>query len=237
MKTYSVTIFAVVFFGLIISGCGEKKSAVTEESLLGEWYTIKGDVEAYSFLKDEKNYIFVGTVGMHPVIYGTWKIDKGMFVITIDNGTTTEYSFALSNDTLSLNDGEEIYTRTAPLEAKYPEVQILVDISSDFSDLKFSAPQPANLKWGYWIDSTSTAREFYLNGYSISVTSTISSGDIKNISDYLQDYGYETDTSFMSEICDGYWNNNQIVTVCTSMDPEATNDSIYINITSGLVIK
>ena len=237
MKIYRATLFTLAFFVLFLSGCGKKKSASAEESFLGDWYTIKGDVDAYSFLKDEKSYIFVGTVGMRPVIYGTWKIDNEKFVITMDNGTATEYTYNLSNDTLTLNEGAEIYTRTAPLEVKYPEVQILIDLSSYFNDLNFSSPQTDDLSWGYWIDSTMSAQEFTLKGYSISAASTLSSGAVKNISEYLKDYGFESDTLFVTEICNGYWDNNQIVTVCAIMDEASINDSISVKITSGLIIK
>ena len=237
MKTSILIISGVVLLAFILFDCGGKKNRMSEDSFLGEWYTVKGDVESYSFLKDEKSYIFVGTLDMRPVVYGTWKIDKEFFVITMDNGTSTEYSYTLSNDTLTFNDGLEVYTRTEPLEIKYPEVQILTNISSDFSDSKFSTPQPADLYWGYWIDSTQSTVEFTLEGYSISAGSTLSSGDQKEISDYLKDFGFEADTTFMSEICNAYWDVNQIVTLCTIMDNEATNDSIIIQITSGLIVK
>ena len=237
MKIKFRIIYTAAFIGILLPGCGDKKSVKPEESVLGDWYTIKGDVDAYSLLKDENSYIFVGTVGMRPVIYGTWKIDKGKFFITMDNGTTTEYSWIISNDTLTLNDGEEIYTRTVPLEIKYPETQILVNIVSDFTDLKFSSPQSADLKWGYLIDSTQAIKEYSLSGYSISAKTLLSAGAPKGISEYLKDYGFESDTLFMSEICDGYLDNNQIVTVCVQQDYESTNDSVYIVVTSGLIIK
>jgi len=182
MKPSIPTLFAVIFLALFLSGCKQRKVILSEESFLGEWYTIKGDVEAYSFLKDDYSYIFAGTRSMHPVVYGTWKINKDKFAITMDNGTTIAYNFVLSNDTLTFNEGAEIYTRTAPLEVKYPEVRILPNISSDFSSLKFSAPHPADLIWGFRDD-------------------------------------------------------NQIVTICSSKDPDATNGSIYIQVTSGLIVK
>jgi hypothetical protein len=194
-------------------------------------------VEAYSFLKDNRSYIFVGTQGMRPVVYGTWKINKDKFVITMDNGTTTEYKFAVSNDTLTFNEGTEIYTRTVPLEVKYPEVRILIALSGDLGSLKFSTPRPADLNWGYWIDSTQSSQSISLKGYSISAGSTLTSNAITEISNYLKDYGFEPDTVFVTEICNGFRDNNQIVTICTSRDPDATNDSIYIQITSGLIVK
>jgi hypothetical protein len=237
MKTLVQIIFAVLLLSLFISGCKQKKPAFTEESLLGEWYTIKGDVETYSFLKDDSSYIFVGTQGMRPVVYGTWKINKDKFIIIMDNGTTTTYTFKLLNDTLTFNEGEEIYTLTEPIGIKYPETQVLVNISSDFSNLKFSAPQPADLSWGLWIDSLQSSKDIALKGYSISAGTTLSSGDITTISDYLRDYGFEPDTVYVTEICNGFWANNQLVTLCTSQDPEATNDSVYVKITSGLVIE
>jgi len=237
MKTSFLTFLSFMLLSLYFVGCKQEKAIKSFDAFLGEWYTIKGDVEAYSFLKDDSSYIFVGTQGMRPVVYGTWKINKNKFIITMDNGTATEYLFTHLNDTLIFNNGEEIYTRTPPLDVKYPEVKILTALSSDLSDLTFSEPQNADIKWGCLIDSTQKIREFTLRGYFISAGSTLSSGDLKDISDYLKDYGFESDTLFMTEICDGYWDNNQIVTVCTQRDYEADNDSIYIVVTSGLVVK
>jgi len=237
MKHSILTLFAVLFLALSLSGCKQKKPMLYEEFFLGEWYTIKGDVEAYSFLKDDSSYIFAGTQGMRPVVYGTWKINKDKFVITKDNGTTAEYNFAVSNDTLTFNKGAEIYTRTAPLEVKYPEVRILVNISSDFSSLRFSAPRPADLNWGIRVDSTRSSQSFSLKGYSISAGSTLSSDAITEISNYLKDYGFEPDTVYVTEICNGFRDDNQLVIICTSQYPKVTNDSIYIQITSALIVK
>jgi len=237
MKTSVLSLFTVIFLALSLLGCNQRKLKLSEESFLGEWYTIKGDLEAYSFLKDENSYIFTGTQGMRPVVYGTWKIDKDKFLIRMDNGTTIAYNFALSNDTLTFNEGAEIYTRTAPLEVKYPEVRILITLSGDFSGMKFSTPIPADLNWGYRVDSTQSSQNFSLKGYSISAGTTLSSGAVTEISNYLKDYGFEPDTVYVRETCNGFRDNNQIVTICTGHDPQATNDSIFIQITSGLIVK
>lgn len=237
MKTSLMVFFAIMFIALSITGCKQKVPKLSEESFLGEWYAIKGDVEAYSFLKDSSSYIFVATQGMRPVVYGTWKIDKKKFFIIMDNGKTTEYNFTVSNDTLIFNKGEEVYTRTTPLEIKHPEVRLLINITSDFSSLKFSAPRPTDLNWGFRIDSTQSAQSFSLKGYSISAGTIPSSDAIKELSNYIKEYGFDPDTVYVKEICNGFRDNNQIVTICTNHDPGATNDSIYIQITSALFIK
>lgn len=235
MKHYVLTFLAVVI--LALPGCKQKKPILHEESFLGEWYTIKGDVEAYSFLKDSSSYIFVGTQDMHPVVYGRWKIVKDKFIITMDNGPTTIYSFLLSNDTLTFNKGKEIYTRTIPLEVKYPEIRILKTLAGDFSSMKFTAPQPADLNWGNRIDSTQSIQSVSLKGYSISGVTTLSADAIKEISNYLKEYGFEPDTVYVSKTCNCFRDNNQIVTICTSQGLKSKNDSIFIQITSGLIIK
>lgn len=223
--------------GISITSCKQKTSKLSEESFLGEWYTIKGDIEAYSFLKDNSSYIFVGTRGMRPVVFGSWKLDKDKFIIKMDNGSTSAYSFVLINDTLSFNNGEELYTRTEPLEVKHPEVKILLSVSSGFTSLKFSPPSPAELKWGYRIDSTQSSQDISLKGYSISAGTTPSSGILKELSNYIIESGFEPDTLYVTEICSGFRDNNQIITLCISQNPNAANDSVYINITTGLFIK
>jgi hypothetical protein len=237
MKATVLIYLAAVILSLCLYGCKQKNHIHPEDSFLGDWYTIKGDVEAYSFLKDSSSYIFVGTQGGHPVVYGSWKIDKDKFIITMDNGKTTQYSFKILNDTLSFSDGKEIYTRTIPLEVKYPEVRILMSLAGDFSSMKFSAPRSADLNWGTRIDNVQSSRSFTLKGYSISGVTTISSGVISGISNYLQESGFEPDTIYATEHCNGFHDNNQIVTICTRHDPKATNDLVYIEITSGLILK
>jgi hypothetical protein len=237
MKTSVRILFAAIFLAAVLSGCRQKNQTTNEESFLGEWYTVKGDWEAYSFLKDSSNFIFVGYQNYRPVVYGSWKTEKDKFIISMDNGTTTSYDFVVSNDTLTFNAGEQIYTRTEPLHVKYPEVKILVTLSGDFSSMKFSEPRPVDLNWGFRVDSTQSSQSFSIKGYSISAGTTISSGALSEISDYLKESGYEPDTIYFTEICNGFRDDNQIITVCTSKDPEATNDSIYIQITSGLIVK
>lgn len=237
MKTSIPALFAVTFLAVLLSGCKQKNLVLSEESFFGDWYTVKGDVDAFSFLKDGRSYIFTGTRGMRPVVYGTWKIEKDKFVITMDNGTTTIYNFAVSNDTLTFNEGEEIYTRTAPLEIKYPEMRILKALSGDISSLNFSTPQPADLNREYRTDSTHTSQSYSLKGYSISAGSTLSSNVIEEISDYLKDYGFEPDTVYITSNCNGFRDDNQIVTICTSPCPETKSDSVYIRITSALIVK
>lgn len=155
----------------------------------------------------------------------------------IDNGTALTYHFSLSNDTLIFNGGEEIYTRTEPLEVKYPEVRILVNISSDFRSLKFSAPRPADLNWNSWIDSTQTFQNFPLKGYSISAGTIMSSDVLTEISNYLEDYGFESDTVSVTANCSGFRDDNQLVTVCAGHDSKSAKDSIYILITSAFIGK
>ncbi len=237
MKLYLQTLFTVIIFALLLSGCKQKKPVPSEEAFLGEWYTVKGGLEAYSFLKDSNNYIFVGTRDMRPVVYGTWKIVKNKFVITMDSGTSTTYTFVLSNDTLIFNGGSEIYTRRASLEVKYPEARVLASISSDLSSLKFSAPRPADLNWDFRADSIRAPQHYSLKGYSISAVTILSSDAITEISNYLKDYGFEQDTLSVNKTCSGFRDDNQIVTICTHQDPAIKNDSIYIQITSGLILK
>lgn len=237
MKTSIPALIAVIFLAVLLPGCKQKSLVYSEESFFGDWYTVKGDVEAFSFLKDGRSYIFTGTRGMRPVAYGTWKIEKDKFVMAMDNGTVTTYNFAVSNDTLTFNEGEEIYTRTAPLEIKYPEMRILKALSGDISSLKFSTPQPADLTREYRIDSTQTSQSYSLKGYSISAGSTLALNVIEEISDYLKDYGFEPDTVDITSTCNGFRDDNQIVTICTSRYPEAKNDTVYILVTSALIVK
>lgn len=235
MKKLILPLVLLFFLVLVIAACARKKDVLNEDTLLGEWYTLKGDVDAYSFLKDDNGYIFTGTLHERPVVYGTWKIDKDKFVITMDNGTVTSYTFSLENDTLVFNGGEEIYTKTEPFEVQFPEVRILKEMISDFSSHKFSDPGKVDFIWGKWDDSTHSPKYLQLKGYSVSMESNLGAYDIENLSGYLTDHGFTKDTIFVTEICNGFWDGDQVVTLCTSQDIKATDDSVTIVVSSAFV--
>jgi hypothetical protein len=232
----SVLPFLSLFFPVIILSVWScKHSGHKEDQFLGEWYNIKGNVEAYSFMKDNNSFIFSGTQDQSPVVYGTWKIDRDKFVITTDNGTVTSYTYSLANDTLVFNGGEEIYTKTPPLEVQFPEVRILKDLASAFSSHKFSKPAPVDLSWGLWTDSTQASKELLLKGYAISMGSSLLSDDMVNLAGFLSDHGFIKDSVFMTKTCNGFWDDNQLVTICASQDNEPTADSINILLSSAFI--
>jgi|WetSurMetagenome_2_1015567.scaffolds.fasta_scaffold00723_4 hypothetical protein len=237
MKRFFRTLFSMVFLVLSVSGCEQNKHKLTEESFLGKWYTVKGDVESYSFLKDDSSYIFVGILGMHPVAYGTWKIKKDKFIITMDNGISIPNSFTLSDDTLIFNQGKEIYTRTTPVEVKNPEARILTTLAGDLSTLKFSAPVPDDVTGKYRTDGSGFSQSFSIKGYSITAVTSHSSGAVLEIADFLKEYGFDQDTLYYKENCYCFRDNNQIVTICETEIPQSIRDSVYIQITTGLLKK
>jgi hypothetical protein len=235
MKTHILLVFAVFSIMLIDSGCKQKKSILSEEDFLGEWYTIRGDVEAYSFLKDSDSYIYLGTQNMRPVVFGTWKIVKDKFIIIPDNGNAIAYSYLFKNDTLTFNEGEEIYTRTIPLEIKYPETKILLNLSRDFSNLKFSPPVPSDLNWGFTDNRTHSFKKIKVKGYSITTSASVSSNLLNKFSDYLKDCGFEPDTTSVISMCTGFLDYDQIVTICIGKQGLSPIDSVSILITCGII--
>jgi hypothetical protein len=237
MKRPILPLVLLFFLVLVIADCARKKQGLNEDTFIGEWYTVKGDVEAYSFMKDDNGYIFTGTLHKRPVVYGTWKIDKDKFVITMDDGIVKSYVFSVTNDTLILNNGEEIYTKTVPFEVQFPEVRILKEMASDFSSHKFSEPRQVEFIWEQWIDSTQSSKDLQLKGFSVTMTSSLGAYDIENLSGYLTDHGFTKDTIYVTEICNGFWDGDQVVTLCTGQDPNATNDSVSIIISSAFIKK
>jgi hypothetical protein len=235
MKKSIRPLVLMFYLVLVIAACARKKQGLNEDTLLGEWYTVKGDVEAYSFMKDDNGYIFTGTLHERPVVYGTWKIDKDKFVITMDNGTVTSYTFSFANDTLVFNGGEEIYTKTEPFEIQFPEVRILKEMMSDFSSHKFSEPSQVDFSWSKWDDSTHLSKYLQLKGFSVSMESNLGAYDIENLSGYLAEHGFTKDTIYVTEICSGFWDGDQVVTLCTSQDPNATDDAVTIVVSSAFV--
>lgn len=236
MKASANLIHAVILTALLTPGCTPEKESVPADSFIGEWYTVRGDFETYSFLKDSNNYIFVATQNLRPVAFGKWKTYKNEFIISIDDGPTTTYSFTLKNDTLILNNGEQIYTRTEPPEVKFPEIKILKAISADIPGLKFTPPFQAELNWASFTDKAGIENNPSIIGYSIT-SSTSSSAILPDIFNSLEDSGFEPDDDLTSKSCTGFRDDNQVVIVCLIQTGALKTDSVNIQITSGYILK
>jgi hypothetical protein len=236
MKTPSLILSAAIL-STVFNCCKHQSESFSADAFIGEWYTVKGDLDEYSFLKDSNNYIFVGTRNISPVVFGTWKIFNNKFVISIDNGSSSSYRFTLRNDTLTFNEGEQIYTRTEPLEVKFPEVKILLTLAGDFGNLKFSTPRQADLNWASFSDKDGNLKNPSLIGYLISSDINASPEILAEIYNSLEDYGYEPDTSFIKENCKVYHDDNQYIIVCAAQSGAPKNNSVTIQITSGYISK
>jgi hypothetical protein len=121
-------ILTAAVIALFFLSCSQKGSSVTEESIVGDWYIIKGDVESISFIKDDTSKTFTSYLHDRPFMFGKWEIKNNKLIRTMDNGTSTSCNLLLVSDTLTLNNGTEIYTRTIPLEVQHPEVRILKNL-------------------------------------------------------------------------------------------------------------
>jgi len=236
MKTTSMILSAAII-STVLNCCKHQSEPYSADAFIGEWYAVKGDNDAYSFLRDSNNYIFVGTRNMAPVVFGTWKIFKDKFVITTDNGSSLSYRFKFSNDTLIFNEGEQIYTRTEPLEVKFPEVKILVTLAGDFGNLKFSTPRQADLNWASYYDKSGNLENPSIIGYLISSDIEISPEILAEVYNSIEDYGFEPDKNFLKENCKVYHDGNQYIIVCTTQRGTTKNNSVTIQITSGYISK
>jgi hypothetical protein len=230
-------ISSAAIISTVLTCCKQQAGTLPVDAFIGEWYTVKGDLDAYSFLKDSNIYIFVGTRNMHPVVFGTWKTVNDKFVLTIDKGSSTSYRYTLNNDTLIFNNREQIYTRTEPLEVQFPEVKILVTLSGDFSNLRFSLPRQADLNWAAFTDEAGILKNPSLIGYSITSGIEVSPTILSEIYTSLGDYGFEPDTAFNKPNCKGYSDDNQIIIVSTARNAESKNNSSNVQITSGYILK
>jgi hypothetical protein len=213
---------------LIHISCASKKTSSGSDQFVGDWYTIKGDVEAYSFYLDSARGVYSGSLHDRPVVKGSWKVENNKLVLTPEyetgNSKPIIYEFMLKSDTLYLNNGEEIYTKTVPLYINYPELEILEKIKWDVG-LKFDQPVPAKLNWH---DGT-------FEGYSVIIVSKLGSDDMAGIYGCLQSNGFLSDSLMVSEICSGYiaeqTQGQILLTACTAEDPEATDGKFTITLT------
>lgn len=233
---YPALILSAAIISIVITCCKDQKSSYQADAFIGEWYAVKGDLDAYSFMKDSNNYIYVGTLNMHPAAFGTWRILNNKFVIISDIGNSASYRYTLSNDTLIFNEGEQIYTRTEPLEVRFPEVKILIALADDFGSLKFSSPQQADLNWASFTDKAGNLQNPSIIGYVISTTVTATTENLAEIYSSLEEYGFEPDTVIIKESCKVFHDDNQVVTICVARNTD-NNNSFNIQITSGYVSK
>jgi len=232
----SALILSAAIISTVFNCCKHQSSSYPADSFIGEWYTVKGDLDAYSFLKDSNSYIFVGTLNMHPAVFGTWKTLNNKFLIISDNGNSSSYRFTLRNDTLIFNEGEQIYTRTEPLEVRFPEVKILLALAGDFGSLKFSSPRQADLNWASFTDKAENLQNPSTIGYIISSAVAATSENLAEIYNSLEDYGFEPDTVITKENCKVYHDDNQVITVCATLNTD-NNNFLNIQITSGYISK
>ena len=231
MKKIIYTLCHLAVFAFILISCTSKKTSSNSDQFVGDWYTIKGDVEVYSFYQDSAGGVYVGTLHDRPVVQGSWKIENNKFVLTPEydagNSKPIIYDFVLKSDTLYFNKGEEIYTTTIPLYVQHPELEIFEKLKWDIG-LKFDNPVPADL---IWHDGTFT-------GYSVIIESKLNSGDIGGIFDCLEANGFVSDSLMVTEICNGYkidYASGQILLkTCSSQDPEATDNTHTITITVAM---
>ncbi len=217
MKNHVTFFLTVTVLAFIFSACSRKKPSISEDFLSGDWYTVKGDVESYSFMKDDSSKVFTSYLHSRPFMYGTWKIEGQTLIIVTEDGTTNEYGLTIRPDTLLFNDGEQIYTKTIPLEVLFPEIMIMKEISSELGIPFVSKPQPVDFTWlKPAADSSMSYLEINLRGYETGLNCTNKNDDRIRIADYLQNNGFELDTAYraVTEITEiiGYWKDDQLVT-------------------------
>jgi hypothetical protein len=161
---------------------------------------------------------------------GSWKLENGKFCITPvydkESSAMIAYDYEIRADTLYLNKGEQIFTINVPPEIRHREIAILKNLRSNLGP-GFSEPKESEVNW--------LGRE--LKGYSITIDSKTGSGVEGKIIAYLTENGFIRDTLYVTEICSGFtyeklWGVN-VVTVCSSMDPENENGTVSCIVSSA----
>lgn len=242
MKNHVTFFLVAIGLVFILSACSQKNPSISEDFISGDWYAIKGDVESYSFTKDEGSNVFTSYLHSRPFMYGTWKIEGQTLILTAEDGTTVEYVLKVKPDTLMFNEGEQIYTKTIPQEVLHPEIAILSGISSEL-DIPFGdTPKPGDFWWMTLSPDTAIANlEITLKGYEAGLKCSNKSEARIRIANYLLENGFELDTNFraVTEITEilGYWKGNQLVTLSDiySETEEGEIDPSIIWIRSGIV--
>jgi hypothetical protein len=58
MKNQAKILVKMILLTILITACTRKKPSISEDFLPGDWYVVKGDVESYSFVKDDSSHTF-----------------------------------------------------------------------------------------------------------------------------------------------------------------------------------
>jgi len=217
--------YFVIVILLTLSSCISRSGLPSE--LIGDWYAVKGDVEVYSMTIENGEGIYLGTIDDRPMVKGKWKVENGFLVLIPESegqvSGLSRYTYRIDNDTLWLNHGQEIFTKTLPLKVKHPETSILENIRSDFRG-RFTEPSATEVPWD---DGTS------YSGFSIEMISDTVSVLYSEITTYLQDKGFEPDEKVITEICNGYVKNygsdTIVVMVCFVTDEDGSPAGIKIS--------
>lgn len=242
MKNQVKILVQLILLTTMIIACTQKKPSVSEDFLCGDWYVVNGDVESYSFVKDDSSHTFTSYLHSRPFMYGTWKIEKQELILASEDGTIMNYEITIKPDTLIFNNGEQTYTKTIPQEVLHPEIGIFKEISSELNIPFAQAPEPGEFSWMTLAADTATANlEITLKGFETGLKCPNKSEDRIRIADYLMGNGFELDTNFraVTEITTiiGYWKGNQLVTLSDiySQTEEGEIDPSIIWIRSGIV--
>jgi hypothetical protein len=221
--------------------CTPRSPQYKSDDLLGDWYTIKGDVEYYNFSRADRIYKYSGILNDKAVFTGTFRIEGNKLWLLADNGTNSVYALRISNDSLILNQGVELYTRLKPDVEVLPEVETLKNISKNIN-LKFSGPEPDELNCNTRSDTSNIVQGLTINGYSICADVEIPNGDYSVLSKYTDDItvflkkqSFITDNLNTTEMRVAYRNDNQIVFLLTTSTPDENGSSAQIKLQCGII--
>jgi hypothetical protein len=234
----SIFWFSLLVVGvMLINSCGNKKSTITPDQVLGYWKTVVGENEYIRLEKADSEYVYSGYTYDRISASGTWDLADGSLIISYDDGTSTQQEVSFRGDTMVFNKGTEKYIRAIlssdgqTAVAEIGDVEILESVIKNINAL-FTEIEPFKESWvqsGISWQKVTTEVVLKSEGFTEVV-------EVANqVSRYLVAQGFEVDTTKTSEMINSYKKGNLYVMIRIRASNEpTTGETTFVDVISGL---
>lgn len=237
MKNSPKSFIVVVLIALMAYSCGNRKSTIKPDLVMGYWKTITGDNEYARFEKVDSEYVYSAYTYDRLASSGTWELDGNNLEINFDDGTSTQLAVDFKGDTMIFNNGAEKYVRVILSDdgktpvADINDVQILEQVIKNVN-VVFSDLEPFNedwltpsIKWQKITTEVVLKNEGFFEMVEVA----------NQVSKYLVTQGFDVDTTKTSEMVTGYKKGNVRVYIRSKASNEPTaGETTYVDVISGI---
>jgi len=237
MRTLTLKFIVIILGIILINSCGNKKTIINPDQIVGYWKTIAGLNEYVQFEKADSEYIYSAYTYDRLSSSGTWELEGENLTINFDDGTSTEQTVSFKGDTMMFNNGSEKYTRAIlssdgkTAVAEIGDIEILERVIKNI-DVLFSEIEPFSEDWApknYSWQKITTEVVLKNEGF-------IDLVEVANqISKYIVAQGFDIDTKTVSEKISSYKKGNLHVMIRTRASNEPSEgETTFVDVISGI---